>query len=89
MINGTGIGPGIGQVITPAIVTPAPGSTCVCVPTGRCTTTPGSSTDGSGVIDIRIVTGVWIALFLFCKYFKIGFNGINWKKIIIQRNLYL
>lgn len=61
MVNGTGFGPGPGQVITPAIVTPTPGTTCVCVPTGRCTTSPSTS-DGSGVIDIRIVTGVWIAL---------------------------
>lgn len=67
MINGTGLGPipgsGLqpGQVITPAIVTP--GTTCVCVPPGRCTTTPSGSTDGSGVIDIRIVTGVWFIFF--------------------------
>lgn len=70
MINGTGLGypppgplppyPGPGQVITPAIITPGvitPGTTCICVPAGRCTTSPSTS-DGSGVIDIRIVTGV-------------------------------
>lgn len=63
MFNGTGLGQGIGvgQVITPAIVTP--GTTCICIPPGRCTTSPGGGNDGSGVIDIRIVTGVWLNFF--------------------------
>ncbi|XP_058450708.1 phenoloxidase-activating factor 2-like isoform X2 [Malaya genurostris] len=29
--------------------------TCICVPSGRCNTTPGVS-DGSGMLDVRIVT---------------------------------
>lgn len=79
MINGTGTGTGLGQVITPAIVTPTTGTTCICVPPGRCTTSPSTS-DGSGVIDIRIVTGVWLIFFLLivCK-FQIDVIGINWR----------
>lgn len=47
------------QAITPAIVTP--GNTCVCVPTGQCNfgTVPSTgNTDGTGLIDIRIVNSV-------------------------------
>ncbi|GAB0097935.1 phenoloxidase-activating factor 2 [Sergentomyia squamirostris] len=41
----------------PTIFPPGPtGQTCVCAPVGQCQTT-GGSIDGSGVIDIRIVTG--------------------------------
>lgn len=36
------------------------GQTCVCVPTGTCpvATAPQGNTDGSGLLDIRIVTNV-------------------------------
>lgn len=46
------------QSITPAIVTPA--NSCVCVPTGQCNfgTVIGGNTDGTGLIDIRIVNQV-------------------------------
>lgn len=47
------------QAITPSIVTPA--NTCICVPTGQCNfgTVPGTgNTDGTGLIDIRIVNSV-------------------------------
>ncbi len=42
-------------VVTTNIVTPV-GQTCICVPTGSCTGV--SNPDGSGLIDIRIVTNV-------------------------------
>lgn len=51
--------PGFGlerQSITPAIVTPA--NSCICVPTGQCTFGTTGNTDGSGLIDIRIVNSV-------------------------------
>lgn len=49
-------------VITPAIVTPT--NSCICVPTGQCTFgTVGGNTDGTGLIDIRIVNSVRILLF--------------------------
>lgn len=40
--------------------TPTNGQTCVCVPTGTCSGTliPPGNTDGSGLLDIRIVTNV-------------------------------
>ncbi|XP_062556334.1 phenoloxidase-activating factor 2-like [Armigeres subalbatus] len=41
--------------IVPPLVTNGTGQTCVCIPTGRCTSTPPSN-DGSGMIDVRIVT---------------------------------
>lgn len=45
------------QVITPAIVTPS--NSCICVPTGQCNFgTVVGNTDGSGLIDIRIVNSV-------------------------------
>lgn len=53
-----GADPGLSrQAITPAIVTP--GNTCICVPTGQCNfgSVPGN-TDGTGLIDIRIVNSV-------------------------------
>lgn len=46
--------------ITPLIVTPGTNS-CICVAPGQCTfgtTVPGGNTDGSGLIDIRIVNSV-------------------------------
>lgn len=45
-------------VITPAIVTPT--NSCICVPTGQCNFGGGvpGNTDGSGLIDIRIVNSV-------------------------------
>lgn len=47
------------NILTPQILTPTTGQTCTCVPTGACniTTVPGS-VDGTGSIDIRIVTNV-------------------------------
>lgn len=53
MIDGSGLER---QAITPAIVTPT--NSCICVPTGRCTFGTTGNTDGSGLIDIRIVNSV-------------------------------
>lgn len=56
------------QVITPAIVTPT--NSCICVPTGSCNFgTVVGNTDGSGLIDIRIVNSVSFSFILsFCLY---------------------
>lgn len=69
------VGPGVdltkqGTVITPAIVTPT--NSCVCVPTGSCNFTSGS-TDGSGLIDIRIVVSV-ILKSIIIQYFRKNSN---------------
>lgn len=67
-------------VITPNIVTPT-GQTCICVPTGSCQ--GQGSPDGSGLIDIRIVTNVTVrktdrveemshTLLAFIEIFKCG-----------------
>ncbi|XP_058821228.1 phenoloxidase-activating factor 2-like [Topomyia yanbarensis] len=41
--------------ITGTITTSGVAQTCICVPTGRCNSTP-ATTDGSGMLDVRIVT---------------------------------
>lgn len=35
-----------------------PNNTCICVPSGRCNTQQLGNTDGSGLIDIRILNSV-------------------------------
>lgn len=42
---------------TAAPTTPAPNQTCICVPIGSCSTSNGS-TDGSGLLDLRIVSEI-------------------------------
>lgn len=49
------------------------GQTCVCVPTGSCpvTATPQGNTDGSGILDIRIVTNVSTVFFIYILQIKL------------------
>lgn len=44
------------SIVTPAIVTPT--NSCICVAVNQCNFTSTGSTDGSGIIDIRIVDTV-------------------------------
>ncbi|XP_055611765.1 phenoloxidase-activating factor 2 isoform X2 [Uranotaenia lowii] len=50
----TGTGSG-GVTAIPPTTTTATNQTCICVPTGRCTSTP-TTNDGSGLLDVRIIT---------------------------------
>lgn len=51
-------------ILAPNIVTPN-GQTCICVPTGSCQ--GQGSPDGSGLIDIRIVTNVSVSQIVICS----------------------
>lgn len=79
-----GIPTGIQQPLflnnTNLIVTTPSGQTCICVPAGACSSTPPvGNTDGSGLLDIRIVTNVSIYFLWFVLIIRKRFPYINCK----------